>query len=147
MVIRDGVYPVILDRSPFLMIEEGKYRSVDRDIRQDKFSITGMRFWNQCQLVLVQLNRRARTSEVRKCLDELGLETGGIEHLAAFGSEYPDKERRLLIVELGSIWTNPRGTSHAVGLIESKGGRRLHLYCCSLQSVWEAGCCFLAIAK
>ena len=69
------------------------------------------------ELILVHVGHVASTGEVQQAVAELGLRSGRIEELLAFGAAYPQTQRRFPVVAVGALdpyhrrpflWGSPR---------------------------------------
>lgn len=90
------------------MIAAGDYDHVNRHITEAGFPLQRDDPSIGRELILVRLGRVASTDQVQHELDELGVHSGRIEELLAFGATYPQRQRQFPIVALGAIETSYR---------------------------------------
>ncbi len=83
---------------------------------------------------LVHFDRDMNLDEVLKELDTQGLRPATLAELLAFGATYPDQQRELRIVALGSTWRH-HGLFHIGLLLGNANDRYLTLY-------WPEACCW-----
>lgn len=105
------------------MINVGKYDWVNSNITQEHFPIEGEAA-QEVDLVLVHLNRWARTSEVEAEIKKQGLRPADLAELLAFGAKYPDVQKQFPIAALGSVWVSPSGNRYVPYLDGSWNGER-----------------------
>jgi hypothetical protein len=84
------------------MIAAGAYDHVNRHITEPSFPVAG-RDVAERELTLVHLGRVASTDEVLHQLDDLGVRSGRIEELLAFGAAFQQAQRRFPIVAVGAL--------------------------------------------
>ncbi len=122
-----GIYPITIDYSLSLtqMIEQGKYDQSGENIVA-RFPIEGEGDAS-LDLELITCDRGLTTEEVRTELEARGFFPAKIEHLLAFGAQYPDKQREFFIAALGSSWVDPAGYRYVPYLDGSDSTRNLSL--------------------
>lgn len=112
--VSDETYDVRLDYDKAFedMIADGKYELKHNEL-PEHFKMDG-RGSVDVQLHLVSFRRTTKngleyrdvtSKEVEVGLEALGLKPAKMEHLLAFGAQYPDKQREFKVVALGSRWT------------------------------------------
>jgi hypothetical protein len=89
------------------MIEAGAYDHVNSQITEASFPVDPGDVAAR-ELILLCLGEVSSTDMVLHELDNLGLRSGRIEDLLAFGATYPETQRTFPIVALGSIETSYR---------------------------------------
>ena len=98
------------------MIAAGAYDHVNRHITESSFPVARGDAAER-ELTLVHLGRVASTDERAPSLDDLGVRSGRIEELLAFGAAYPQAQRQFPIVAVGALdeyrrrpflWGSPR---------------------------------------
>jgi hypothetical protein len=98
------------------MIAAGGYDQVHRDITEASFPVA---YGDAAErdLTLVHLGRVASSDELLHKLDELGVRSGQVEELLAFGAAYAHAQRQFPIVAVGALddygrcpflWGSPR---------------------------------------
>ena len=96
------------DQQPLTqMIAAGAYDDVNRQIIEASFPLQRGGLAAR-ELILVHLGSAASTDIVVRELDDLGVRSGRIEELLAFGATYPQAQRHFPIVALGAIETSYR---------------------------------------
>jgi hypothetical protein len=86
------------------MIAAGAYDQVHRQITEASFPLQRADV-AASELTLVHLGAVASTDAVLHELDHLGVRSGRIEELLAFGAAYPQAQQQFPIVALGAIET------------------------------------------
>ena len=144
----EKIYKVVVDYSKSLAetIKAGKYGWVDDYITTKGFELQGAG-QHEVELVLVDLDRDAITTEVREYMKEQGLEPAKIEHLLAFGATNPELQRQFPIVALGSSFVRGNGYRRCPTLGSDDGKRELSLYWDDNDDRWDDDCRFLAVGK
>jgi hypothetical protein len=84
------------------MIAAGGYDQVNRHITHASFPVADGDAAER-ELILMHLGHVASTDEVLRQLDELGVRSGRIEELLAFGTAYPEAQRQFPIVAVGAL--------------------------------------------
>lgn len=129
------------------MIRAGSYDLVDGGF--DRYFALGESGYSEHEVRLLNhaLGLPAQTVEVRKQLRDRHYQLPKIEHLLAYGSKYPDKQRKFPIIALGSsVVRNGFRFLPCLDAAEQKGQllRRLCLVWEGTQ--WPSHCRFLALA-
>ena len=140
-----STYGLIIDPTRALeqFVEDGNYSYANPSITEENFpSDSAMR---EVGVTLVHFDRVIGSDEAIREMDRLGLRPATMVELAAFGEQYPDVQRQFPIVELGSVWTDPRGYRRVGYLWSYAGERRLRLYW--FDDGWIADDRFLAVRK
>jgi hypothetical protein len=103
---KTDTYTVMIDyRQPLRqMIAAGAYDHVHGHITEANFPVKGGDVEAR-DMIVVHLGRVASTDAVLHELDDLGMRSGRIEELLAFGAAYPQAQRLFPIVALGAIET------------------------------------------
>jgi len=142
-----GVFLVIVDYSKTLaeMIKAGKYDYINLDINAVNFpsTLTGKQEF-KVELVRYRYAHRISSSEVLADFDRHGYRPATLPELLAFGEKYPDEQREVEIVALGSVWQNGFGSRDVACLYSLNFLRMLSL------NLWFGGWTdsrFLAIRK
>jgi hypothetical protein len=129
-------------------IAAGRYDYVDPRLIAANLRIKDAPVTINAQLVLYASSRNI-TSEaaVWNMRRRLGLhvEQDQIWELFAFGEKYPDVQRHLLCVALGSVDVYPNGLRGVPCLGRWNTGRKLDLY--FWDGEWLPDCCFLAVRQ
>lgn len=109
-------FPLSIDHGKSLadMVESGSYSYVGRGVRE----ITDVAGVGGTEAILVHLGRVMDNGDVLHELDRRGLRPGKIRELAAFGEQYPDRQRDFPILALGSVY------GRRVGCLWLHGDRR-----------------------
>jgi hypothetical protein len=98
-------------------------------------------------LELIHLNALLTTAEVGDRLFALGLVPAGLWHLLALGEEYPEIQRKIPVVALGSSWVDPYRGHRVPLLYGSAGDRSLSLDWAIPDSKWDISYQFLIVRK
>ncbi len=100
-----NIYPITVDYDLSLtqMIRQGRYSRHDENIIDTHFPIKGEGAIS-FDLELISFDRKLPIQEVLTELESRGLVPAKIEHLLAFGAQYPDTQREFFIVAFGSSW-------------------------------------------
>lgn len=143
-----ATYTVSVDYSYTIadMIKAGKYDRIDRRIKKH-FSIRRQAVRSNINTVLVHLDKKSTTNEVRQHLDKLGLRSARIEELLAFGEKYPDIQRQFPVIALGSVWVGSDGRRRVPALDSWDSERDLDLGLDDPDGGWGGFCRFLAVSK
>lgn len=93
------------------MIEDGQYHWKNPDITAKNFPIDSKgKVETRIDLVdLVQFKPHARSDEILRELDRLGMRPATLPELLALGATYPEKQREFWIVALGSVGRDKYG--------------------------------------
>lgn len=127
------------------MIAAGRYGWANDDVTWDNFPHD--RTLNKIKITaeLIHFGRNMSTDAVLAELDRRGLRPATMAELLAFGASFPEEQRKLPIVELGSIWTLRCGY-RLVGYLHGYGSERfLNLY--DVEGGWYDRYRFLAVRK
>ena len=135
---------VDLDQAFSVMIAEGHYDWKHPDITPEHFSLSGRDLY-EVSLELVHLGKMMSTDEVLQELDLRGLRPARVEELFAFGAAYPEEQRKIPVVALGSIWHSGLGSGSVPYLWCYGLSRRLGLD--RVERVWNESDRFLAVRK
>ena len=139
------------------MIAAGKYDWVNSDITDQHFpppSIptglppstgSGQATKAELKVELVHFNRTISSNDAIAELKQKGLRPATIHELLAFGSTYPEEQRKYMIVALSSVWRY-WDVNRGVPYLFSVGGRR-RLSLGSFGGDWDAGDRFLAVCE
>lgn len=92
------------------------------------------------ELILVHVGHVASTGEVQQALDELGLRSGRIEELLAFGAAYPQAQRQFPVVAIGAIETSYKRRPFLWG-----SARVRHLDLRFDEKIWSGNIRFLTV--
>lgn len=136
---------IIVDYSLSLeaMIALGKYDWKNVGITAERFPIKG-NGKHERTAQLIHFNRIISTDDTEKELDKMGLRSGTIEELLAFGATFPEMQRRFSIIALGSV-AGIRGNRNVAFLGRDGSERDLDLRW--PVSGWHEDCRFLAFPK
>ena len=107
LVKEKGIYRIHNDplKSTTGLIRAGCYNSCDIRVDLTRFDSAQERgVATTTDLVLVDMKRRARTEEVLVRFKRKHLRAATFRELLAFGADYPEVQRKVDIVELGSTW-------------------------------------------
>jgi hypothetical protein len=126
------------------MIEDGKYDWKNPDITEKNFP-SDAKGTVGLTIELVHFNKVMESDEIQKKLDKQGLRPATLPELLAFGAKYPEKQRELPIVALGSVWRGWDGYRNVAYLYRYGSGRDLRLGC--LGDGWDAYYRFAAVRK
>ena len=141
-----NIYTVTINRAHTLpkMIQSGHYDWANDDITPEHFPIVGEGVV-EAKLELIHFNRPMDPEDVLKEFAKAGLEPAKIEHLLAFGAEYPEEQRKFPIIALGSVWQDRFDRPHVPGLWGDSRERGLGLDYFGYR--WVGFCRFLALRK
>jgi len=117
------------ERTIAQLIVAGNYDWWNQDINGKNFPIAP-RNRDEYNLELIQFEKRASEKKILEDLASKGLEIADIVDLLEFGEKYPEEQKRFIIREIGSAWTNPEGEKHVVVLGMIEGKRILQLFVC-----------------
>ncbi len=132
----------IYGRQPLAqMIAAGGYDYVNRHITEASFPLQRGDLAER-ELILVHLSRVVSTDEVQQALDELGLRSGRIEELLAFGAAYPQAQRQFPVVAVGAIETSYRRRPFLWG-----SPRMRHLDLRFDEKIWSGNIRFLTVRR
>ena len=131
------------DLSVESMVAHGKYDWKDDNITTKNFPTTRKGEANLV-LELVHFNKALTSEEVLKELDKRGLRPAELHELLAFGEKYPDIQRQLPVIALGSVWQYWDGDRY-VPYLRDGGERDLDLYW--IDYGWGEDCRFAAVRK
>lgn len=113
-------------RSLVKMIKAGKYNSVNDNITAEHFPVKGEGKQEKI-ITLFHFNRVMTSDEIKAEMDKQGFCPAEIEDLLGLGENYPELQKKLSIVALGSVWQHP-DSNHGVSCLGLGGvGRRLGL--------------------
>lgn len=121
------------------MIAAGAYDHVNGDISEANFPVKRGDLAAR-ELILVHLGGVASTEGVVHALDDLGVRSGRIEELLAFGAAFPQAQRRFPIVALGAIETSYRRRPFLWG-----SSRVRHLDLRFDEKIWSGNIRFLTV--
>ncbi|MDI6603226.1 MAG: hypothetical protein QME57_03890, partial [Patescibacteria group bacterium] len=79
-------------------------------------------------------------------LDQMEYRPVELHELLAFGEQYPDIQRKFLIVALGSVWWSPRG-DRCVPYLYTDVEHRRHLALHCAEGVWFSNYWFVVCRK
>lgn len=138
-------YPITVDYSKFLaeMIEAGEYDWVHPEITEKHFPIKKRK--KTIEIELVYHNAGMRSDDILMDMDKRGLRPATLSELLAFGATYPDRQRDVPIVALGSVWRFARDYPYVAGIGHDGRGRVLDLG--SRKINWRVSCRFAAVRK
>ena len=142
-----STFKVIVDYDKSLkdMISAGKYDQIGSDVTEKHFPISG-NGKAEVNLELVRLNKRISSKDAIVELKKLGTRPATLPELLAFGVAYPEEQRKLPIVALGSVWQDWDGDRCVPCLYcWVDGERSLDLYC--FGGVWDEPDRFLAVRE
>ncbi|MEK9131766.1 MAG: hypothetical protein AAB447_02570 [Patescibacteria group bacterium] len=125
------------------VLEAGKYDWVNSDVTPDRFPIKGTGVVER-EAKIVHFGKDMSSEQVEAELEKKSLRPGTHEELLAFGSTYPEMQRKFPIVALGSSAVVYGGRC-VVYLIRVDSERRVGLG--RWGGGWGGGCRFLAFAK
>lgn len=116
------------------MISTGNYEHVDENIIEGNFPIQAEGI-KKVVVELVNFERVVRTDEVLEALRQVGYRPIKIEELLALSAVYGKSLKKVLVVCLGSIWTNFFGDRYAVVLDWGNAEHCLRLVWCG--DIWS----------
>lgn len=125
------------------MIALGQYDSKNDDITAERFPVKG-EGKKEVVVELVKYEENMSSDEVLADLDSKGLRPATHEELLAFGTAFPELQRKFPIVALGSV-AEVYGLRYVLYLDGDDSRRRLGLGW--FDDVWYAGYRFLAVRK
>jgi hypothetical protein len=126
------------------MIDAGGFSVVNPNITSNHFPINGDGIV-ELNVVLVKFNRSIFSDCVLNEIDQLGLRLAVLPELLALGATYPEAQRQLPIIALGSYWRDSCGCREVPCLNYWSAERGLSL--CRFEGVWHQECCFAAVRK
>lgn len=99
-------YQVIVDYSKSMakMISLGNYDWASEGLTQGFFPIKKGTGSHKVKLVLVHFDKSSSTNDILAYLDAMALTPASIEHLLAFGEQYPEIQKKFRIIALGSVY-------------------------------------------
>lgn len=105
-----GTFPlkVNYDLSVESLVVYGKYKWKNDDITTNNFP-TIRKGETDIILELVYFNEVLTSDEALKELDKLGYRPAEIQEILTFGEKYPDIQRYLPVIALGSVWRDLSG--------------------------------------
>lgn len=129
------------------MIAAGNYNWRNNDITAARFPVKGKGIV-EFEVKLVHLNRDISSDAAETHIRTVDMtnpwEPGKIEHVLAFGKQFPEEQRKYPIVGLGS-GAGIRGLRYVPCLDGGDSGRNLDLHW--RDGDWLADCRFLAVRK
>ncbi|GMU25974.1 hypothetical protein KJZ71_02975 [Patescibacteria group bacterium] len=145
----ETVYRITIDRSQTLadMIAAGKYGYVNENITETYFPLKKSDGKREVEVVLVHLDERLTTDQVKAELDRRGLKPASIVELLFLGAAHPDLQREFPVVALGSSWRLPNGDLSVPELWYARGKRHLSLSYDDPDSMWLEHYRFVALRK
>jgi hypothetical protein len=132
------------DRSIEEMVASGKYDSTNTDITAKNFPVDG-KGTSAVNIELVHFNRTMESDEVRQKLAKQGLRLATLPELLAFAATYPEKQRELTVVALGSVWRSWNDRRYVAILYSNADGRSLSLHW--YEDRWSGSYRFAAVRK
>jgi hypothetical protein len=126
-----------------VMIAAGRYDYKNDDIIVKQFPIEG-KGTVEFEATLINFDRSILSEDAKRKIEEADWEVGKIEHMLAYGANYPEEQRKFPIIGLGSVG-RVRGCRYVPYLFRSVSFRRLDLGW--WDGDWGAGCRFLAVRK
>ncbi len=131
------------------MIAAGKFDWLNNDINSNQFPVKGEGLVNY-EVRLFEFNEVISSQDAEKRIEEADpanpWEPARIEHLLAFGTKYPEEQRKHPILALGSVGNASFfGKRNVPYLYRRVTGRSLHLDWWSNE--WHPFYCFLAVRK
>jgi len=127
------------------MLTAGEYDQIDNHITSRYFPMKGEGAINVA-LTLVRLSRFATTLEIVENLEEHDLQPAEMEHLLAYGAASTDDTHLVIIVALGSGWSEP-DSGREVPFISKLDTRDLGLRWAGPDYTWGPGSRILALNK
>ena len=142
-----SVFPISIDYSKSLaqMIQAGKYDYVDPDITEAYFPKGKAGGKAEFNLELFHPNKAMSSDQVLVEMKNRNLRPAELPMGLAFAEKYPEEQRKVPIVILGSIWRDCYGGRGAPCLYGGAGGRRLRLYWFGLD--WDESYWFLTVRE
>ncbi len=159
--LAENCYRVVVDYGQTLqqMIANGGYDDTDSDINSDNFPMTGPSTSTSSQdsaprgsgqatkqdvvIEIVSFKGTMKSEAVLKDFKARGLRAAILPELLAFGATYPEKQRGLPVIALGSSWQHRSGYRDVPYLDGDGSGRELNLGWYG--SEWYDGCRFAAV--
>ncbi len=138
------VYPITVDYNQSFeqMVKAGCYDWVDSDITAEHFPVKGVGLV-QLDGQLICFDKSMSSEQILAELDKMGLRSGNVEELLAFGTKYPD--RQFPVIEPASSWQDSDGYRLVVYLDSHARERDLSLDW--FESGWDDYYRFLAFRK
>jgi hypothetical protein len=123
------VFPVKVnyDLSVEEAIKAGNYQAVHADITSNNFPSTRSG-QADLEIILVRYDRRMASEDVVRELDREGFRAAELPEFLAFGTTYPDVQRKFSVAGLGSVWRDRKGYRNVPCLYEASEGRYLDLH-------------------
>ncbi len=135
LVEEKGIYRIDNDpRKPTAeLVRAGDYSSCDIRVNMARFDSAEERgVASTTDLVLVDMKRKARTEEILARFRRRHLRPATFRELLAFGADYPEVQRGVDVIELGSAWSDDeiefvaslfeeRGYYHTLGRVSKEG--------------------------
>ncbi len=126
------------------MITAGNFNHVDHQLNPDDFS-SQQKGRAKLNFYVIASKPGASTDEIIDKLDTRGLRPATLPELLAFGSKYPDEQRKYFIYALGSIIHRSAG-DRSVAYIGDMGGARVLNLMFEMYN-WFGDFRFLAVSK
>lgn len=103
------------------LVQAGHYDYVNSNVTSANFPATGQGQVEQ-EIELIQFNVGPESDEVEAYFKANGLQSAGMRHCLAVGSQHPELQRQLLMAFLKDAWRGPFGPE--VGVLSGLAGRR-----------------------
>lgn len=125
--VAQATYQILVDYTKSLkeMIVAGHYDRIDDDITENRSPVTGVGT-QELTVELVHFGRNMSSASVEAELNKRGLRPATLTELLAFGEKYPDLQRQIPIIALGSV-ARVRDRRRVPCLNVGDGRRRLGL--------------------
>ena len=125
-------------------VNRGHYDYANPSITSQNFS-TKQKGKVELVVELIHFDSLISSAEALKELDRMGYRPADLHELLAFGENYPDVQRELSVVALGSVWMHSYGHRDVPVLLDHAGHRRVNLYWFGLN--WAQSWRFAACRK
>lgn len=144
-MLSEEFFPILVDLNLSIkeMIKAGCYDKAQPDINEKNFSTLGGSCGRyEAIAVLVSFENQPTRYQVLKEFIQRGLKQPTLFDILAFGTQYPEMQRKFTIIGLREHMKDITGINFFVSLTATSVGRILTL----LKEVdFPEGCCFLAI--
>ncbi len=125
------------------MLLGGHYDFINSRVSSSNFELSLKGAVEVQILELVQFNKRISSREVLDYLKSKRMRPATIGEILAFGKTYPEVQRDLTIVGLGSLWADSGGDQYAICLLGDEFEREVNLHPVGWD--WFSQCGFLGV--
>jgi len=122
----DFTYPIEVDYNVSLekLIKDGNYSWINEHITSKNFP-TKNNSTSKLIMKLIEFTGFITEEEILYSLNQLGCRPAEIYELISLGLKYPDIQRKILIVSIGSKWKNPDLNQIVVPILGTQNQKRI----------------------